>query len=63
MKIVIVIDAVPSNYAHAEYRLEGDVLRRLHDVNCHDLVEFLATISDHVDKRRTLLEQTIKQQT
>ena len=63
MKIIVVIDTVPSNYAHAEYRLEGEVLRRLRDVNGCCLADFLATILDHVDKRGTLLEQAIKQQT
>ena len=63
MWIVVVIDAVPSNQVHVEYRVEGEVLSRLRDVNgCH-LEEFLARILDHVDRRGKLLERAIKQLT
>lgn len=63
MWIVVVIDAVPSNQVHVEYRVEGEVLSRLRDVNgCH-LEEFLARILDHVDRRGKLLEWAIKQLT
>ena|SRR6266581_6117792 len=57
--IALVIDAVPSNCIHAEYRTEGDVLKRLRDVVSCSLEEFLVTILDHVDKRHKLLEQVI----
>src|SRR6266404_4922994 len=61
--IISVINAIPSNYMHAEYRLEGDVLKRLHDVTNCFMEEFLTTISDHVQKRAKLLEQAIMQST
>lgn len=50
MWIVVVIDAVPSNQVHIEYRVECEVLSWLRNVNgCH-LEEFLARILDHVDR-------------
>ena len=57
--IAPVIDAIPSNDIHTEYRMEGDVLKRLRDVVSCSLEEFLMTISDHVDKRHKLLEKAI----
>ena len=50
MWIVIVIDTVPSNQVHVEYRLVGEVLSLLHDVNSCLLEEFLVRILDHVDR-------------
>ncbi|KAI9446920.1 hypothetical protein BJY52DRAFT_1193828 [Lactarius psammicola] len=47
------------NDIHTEYRMEGDVLKRLRDVVSCSLEEFLMTISDHVDKRHKLLEKAI----
>jgi hypothetical protein len=46
-----IIDAVPRNHMHVDYRLEGEVLRRLRNVKHCTSGEFLRTIADHVDKR------------
>lgn len=62
-RVAAVTDAVHSNHVHADYKLEGEVLRRLRDVNGCSLEEFLVTTSDHVEKRRRLLEQAISQLT
>jgi hypothetical protein len=51
-----------SNYAHAEYRLEREVLKRLRDITDCSKEEFLTTISDHVEKRGKLLERAIMYQ-
>ena len=52
---------LPSCQKHAEYRLEGDVLRRLRNVSDCSLEEFSTTIKHHVDKRRELLELAMRQ--
>jgi hypothetical protein len=61
VRIAVVIDAVSRNHMHVDYSLEGEVLRRLRNVKHCTLEEFLATILDHVDKRRKLIEEAIKQ--
>lgn len=61
--IAVVINAVSRNHTHTDYRLEGELLRRLRDVkNCPE-EEFLRTISDHVDKQHKLIELAIRQPT
>lgn len=57
--IAVVIDAVPRNHKHVDYRLEGEILRRLRDVNGCSLEEFLTIISDHVGRRHDLIEQAV----
>ncbi len=58
MWITPVLDAVPSNIIHKEYKLEGDVLKWLRDmVNC-SLEEFSKTVLDHVEKRHIEIATT-----
>jgi hypothetical protein len=57
----LVIDAIPSNHKHTEYKLEGDTLRRLRNVSNCSSEEFLTVIQNHVETRRKLLEQAMRQ--
>ena len=55
------IEFLPSNHKHVEYRPEGDVLSRLRNVSDCSLDEFSMTIKHHVEKQCELLELAIRQ--
>lgn len=54
------MEFLPSNDKHAEYKLEGDVLRRLCNMSDCSLEEFSMTIKHHVEKHCELLEQALR---
>lgn len=51
---------LPSNDKHVEYKLEGEILRRLRNVSDCNLEEFWRTIKNHVEKRCELLELAMR---
>ena len=54
------MEFLPSNDKHAEYKLEGDVLRWLRNMSDCSLEEFSMMIKHHVEKRCELLEQALR---
>ena len=54
---------LPSKHKHAEYKLEGDVLRRLRNMSDCSMEEFSMTIKNHIETRDKLFEQVTSQLT
>ena len=54
---------LPSTHKHAEYKLKGDVLRRLRNMSDCSAEEFSITIKNHVETRHKLFERVTSQLT
>jgi hypothetical protein len=54
---------LPSTHKHAEYKLKGDVLRRLQNMSDCSAEEFSITIKNHVETRHKLFERVTSQLT
>ena len=59
----MVIDTVLRNSKHVDYRLEGEVLKKVCDVNGCSLNNFSEIIRDHVKRRYELIKRAVKQLT
>ena len=56
----MVIDTVLVNSKHVNYRLEGEVLKQLRDVNRSSLNHFSEIKMNRVKRRHELIERAVK---